>query len=57
MLVKVSAGINVCLLDGLEEGLGNTTAFNVDQVGLEECFRGTKALTTDLNDTAIGKLW
>ncbi|KAF3837205.1 hypothetical protein F7725_004669 [Dissostichus mawsoni] len=48
--------VDVCSLDGVEQQLGHPRSLHVDEVRLEESFRGPEPLAAHLHLPAIGKL-
>ena len=56
MLIELRPSVNIGSLDGVEEELGHTHTFNVDQMWLEEDLRCFESLSTELYYTTIWKL-
>lgn len=54
--IRVSPGVDISGLDGVEEKLSNSDALHVDEVGLEQSLGGLKALSPHLDHTAIWQL-
>lgn len=51
-----SPGVDVGRLDGVEEQLGHSHTFHVDEVRLEQSLGGLKALSSHLDHTTIWQL-
>ena len=56
MLVELSPGVDIGSLDRVEEKLGHTHSFNVDEMRLEEDFWCFESLSSQLDNPAIWKL-
>lgn len=54
--VELGTGINIGLVDTVEQLLSHTKSLNIHQVGLEESLRGLESLSSDLDDTSVGEL-
>ena len=53
--VQTRTHVHISTLDSVEEHLGNSGLVDVDQVRLEETFRGFKALASYPNNSTVGK--
>ena len=56
VLVELGTRVNIGSVDAVEEQLGDTGAFDVDEVGLEQSFRRSETLAADLDLAAIRQL-
>lgn len=54
--VQEGTGVQVSLVDTIEQLLVDTSTLNINEVGLEEGLRGLEPLTSDLDHTAIREL-
>ena len=53
MAVELGPDVHVGGLDGVEHEFGDTLAFDIDEVRLEERLRGFEPFATDLDHPAV----
>lgn len=48
--------VNICSLDGVKQQLSHSYSLHIDEMRLEQSFRGPKSLSTHLHQSAVRKL-
>lgn len=56
VILRLRPEINVCCLDGVKQQLCHSWSLHVDKMGLEECFRSPKPLSTHIHLSPIREL-